>query len=451
MKDPFLDIVNIPLVLIGETGLIQDANKAFCDLLFIARDAISGRSFNKIDCLKPIEKSINSAIMSGKPAVQRLGIDERSFEVSMFPFRKDDKYFITLCLYEITPFLEIEEQLRRRNRELMIINTLSGAFISSENTDEIFNELLEKVLLITDFTTGWIMLNGDKGFKLINHQGMSKLLIKEISEGKISEFCNNIAASNDPLYIFEEDELRKLPVINKEGLAILAAVPVKTGNKLKGIVFLASRGHRTFDFNLASILSLISGQLTLIVDKVELFEEARRLAITDSLTELFNSRYFYEALDKEIARAQRYNLVFSLAILDIDDFKTLNDTYGHQAGDEILRALARILKRESREPDIVARYGGEEFVIIFPNTPKEDALAVAKRILNGIERHTFLEDQGLNVRVTISAGIASYPGDSTIGKDLLYYSDMAMYMAKHSGKNQVVCYNKSYEKNIQET
>jgi diguanylate cyclase (GGDEF)-like protein len=353
---------------------------------------------------------------------------------------------------DITPFLILEKDLTKRNRELMIINTLSGAFISSENIEEVFNDLLEKILLITDFAAGYIVIKTDRGYELKSHLGLSLPdFQKELSEGKLIDFFFSIEPMTDPIYIFEEEEIKNIPILNKEGISFVVAVPIRISNIFKGITFLASRTARTLDFDLASVLSLMSSQLSLIVEKIELFEKTRRLAVTDPLTGLFNSRYFYQELEKEIARSHRYKNTFSLAILDIDDFKAINDTYGHQTGDEILIAIASTLRVESRGTDIVARYGGEEFVIIFPNTSKKEAVAVSERILHLINSRTIRTRGGNDVRVTISGGIASLPEDASSSKDLLYAADMAMYEAKGSGKKQIVCYNKHHEKDIRET
>lgn len=445
---PYLDFVNSPFMLIAENDKIQEVNQAFCDLISLRKEDLEGQLFHNVNVLTPLKKNIRSAFISKKKKILRYNINDNHFEASIFPFSDGNTHYLTIFLYEITPFLEIEKQLLKRNKELMIINTLSGAFISSENIEEVFNELLEKILMITDFTTGWIMFNDHELFTIRSHHGISNLFLKEVKDGKLSELCRTIQAMSDPLCIFEEAEINDLPVIKKEGIVILAAIPVKIATKLRGILFLASRAGREFDFNLASILSLIGSQLTLIVEKIELFDETRRLSITDSLTDLFNSRHFYQALDREIARAKRYKQIFSLAIFDIDDFKALNDSFGHQAGDEVLRNIALILQGKSRDTDIVARYGGEEFVIILPNTPKNEAFAVAERILKGVYSYPFLPNNNNGINVTISGGISSFPMDGTDAKDLLYCADMAMYKAKSSGKKQVVCYNVTYEKGI---
>ncbi len=443
------ELINIPLIVISANGVIHDINAPFCEIVSQKREVLAGRNYNDITFLKPVARAITNSVISKKEDVQRFNIGEKYFEVSFHPFSTERGDYTSVFFYDITPFLEIEKELLKRNRELMIINTLSGAFISSENIESVFNDLLEKVMMITDFTTGWIMFNTDGAYVIRSSHGISKLFHKRIEEGDLSDFCRNIETVDDPLYIYEEDDVKEIPLFRKEGIVILAAVPIKIGKRLKGIMFLASRVSRTFDFNLASILSLIGSQLTLIIEKIELFEETKRLSITDSLTGLFNSRHFYESLEKEIARAARYKQVFSLAIFDIDDFKVLNDTYGHQVGDEVLRKIAAIMRGESRETDVIARYGGEEFVIIFPNTPKKDALAVSERILKGVKELTFSPEINGGIKTTISGGISSYPDDGKTIKDLLYTADMAMYRAKSTGKKQVVCYNIAYETDIQ--
>ena len=165
----------------------------------------------------------------------------------------------------------------------------------------------------------------------------------------------------------------------------------------------------------------------------------RELSITDSLTGLFNRRYFEERFYEELHRSERHNLTFSLTMLDIDDFKLFNDTEGHLAGDEILKSISCIAKDNLRIIDVIARFGGEEFAIIMPQTEKPEALQVAERIRNSIKEQIpkLWNDFPMDA-VTVSIGIATYPSDGKDRKDIIRSADKALYRAKMEGKDRTV-------------
>jgi len=168
-------------------------------------------------------------------------------------------------------------------------------------------------------------------------------------------------------------------------------------------------------------------------------EEAERLAITDPLTSLFNRRFLEEKLSNELIRAKAYNNYLSIVMADIDHFKRINDTYGHKVGDEVLKALALILKANTRGNDTVARYGGEEFVIILSNVSKYDAYRIAERIRLEVEDTSF-EEIGVPEKITVSFGISCFPEDGEDAIDLLKKADQALYQAKSQGRNRVVVF-----------
>lgn len=167
------------------------------------------------------------------------------------------------------------------------------------------------------------------------------------------------------------------------------------------------------------------------------FEYQYKLATIDGLTELYNHRYFQDTLRKQIDIARRYNQAFSLIIIDIDFFKKFNDTYGHQAGDAVLRQVAKILKNNSRATDYVCRYGGEEMTIILPNTSAEDALFNANRICKAIAETPFHLTPVDKVNVTISLGVSTFPDNAQTPQDLIEWADKGLYYAKEHGRNQV--------------
>lgn len=169
-------------------------------------------------------------------------------------------------------------------------------------------------------------------------------------------------------------------------------------------------------------------------------EEAEELASRDSLTNLYNHRTFYTLLKDEIVRAQRFSRPVSLLMLDIDHFKRVNDTHGHQAGDTIIKGLSDLLQQQARAIDRVCRYGGEEFTVILPETEATVALQVAERIRAGAERQSFDIGGGKTTGITISIGVATYPQHANALNELVKATDVALYAAKEGGRNQVIRY-----------
>ena len=159
----------------------------------------------------------------------------------------------------------------------------------------------------------------------------------------------------------------------------------------------------------------------------------------DSLTALFNRPYFDQIFEQNLSLARRYNTDLSVLFLDVDDFKDVNDTHGHQVGDTTLQNIARIIQQEKRDSDVAARYGGEEFVLLMPHTENIHAFVLAERIRIRIEEQE-LNANGTPYRVTISGGLASFPSNARNAQELLKKADSALYLAKGAGKNNISFY-----------
>lgn len=167
------------------------------------------------------------------------------------------------------------------------------------------------------------------------------------------------------------------------------------------------------------------------------FDQQYLLATTDGLTELYNHRYFQEQMKMQVEQSKRYNAPFSLIIIDIDFFKKFNDTFGHQAGDAVLRQVAQLLKSNIRATDIACRYGGEEMSIILPNTPKNVSVSTAEKICKRVASKKFKLNNHQESSVTISLGVATYPDDGETPSDLIEAADKRLYQSKNNGRNQV--------------
>jgi diguanylate cyclase (GGDEF)-like protein len=173
-------------------------------------------------------------------------------------------------------------------------------------------------------------------------------------------------------------------------------------------------------------------------ERVQMLDELKKLSITDGLTQLYNSRYFYSQLKGEIERCNRYGHKLSLLLLDIDKFKEYNDNYGHLEGDKILVRLGRIIKSCLRKMDTAYRYGGEEFTIILPGTHGEEARTVAERLRSAVAVEDFTDGRNADLRITISIGVTQYRLEEKI-TSFVQRADQAMYRSKQAGRDRVSC------------
>ncbi len=215
-------------------------------------------------------------------------------------------------------------------------------------------------------------------------------------------------------------------------------IPLLMGDKLIGVLNL--NGNSTGFFNTPDLTYMMLGSehITSALSNSLQYRWIQEMAITDPLTGLFNRRYFFERLNMEWARSQRYKTKMSVMMSDIDFFKKVNDTYGHICGDMILTKTAQMMGKHLRKIDVIARYGGEEFILLLPETPKKDAAMVADRMRRDMES-TVYEWEGQKFSVTISFGVEDTSGDGVATvDDIIRLVDEKLYKAKESGRNRVI-------------
>jgi len=219
----------------------------------------------------------------------------------------------------------------------------------------------------------------------------------------------------------------------------LLLVPLMQGDEMIGFLSVREPHDRRIpSVEKVQTLEVFATQAVTALQSARQYEEIKRLTFIDALTPAYNHRFFQEALSKEVSRHSRTGHELALAMLDIDNFKKINDTFGHPIGDEILKGLVEELMTHARETDVVARYGGEEFAIIFPDATAAAAQDAANRLRGLIENRVFaLPQLGQTLHVTVSIGIAVYPLDGTTPADLITRADAALYVAKKNGKNRV--------------
>ncbi|MCW2706548.1 MAG: diguanylate cyclase with sensor [Frankiales bacterium] len=306
---------------------------------------------------------------------------------------------------------------------------LGDTLSSTHDLDRILHVALESAVASTQATSGMVLLLTPSRDELVvaAAKGLEDIPIDlrvKVGDG----VTGRVARSGDAFKGFVEGGSLGEP----QGASVIA-VPLKSSGTVIGVLDLF--GVNDFDDNDLAIIRTFATQTTVAVDNVLLHEEAQRLSITDGLTGLWNYRYFTMTIAKEIERAARFSRPLALLMLDLDHFKGVNDSFGHQRGDAVLIELAARLRSEVRDVDIVARYGGEEIVIVLPETDADGAAQLAERICVMVRRKPFGEPGVPPVRITVSVGGAVFPRHGLAASTLLARADQALYEAKHAGRD----------------
>jgi diguanylate cyclase (GGDEF)-like protein len=235
-------------------------------------------------------------------------------------------------------------------------------------------------------------------------------------------------------------QLQQMPLLYEGeelgGLHTFLAAPMRHQQKRIGALVLGSAQEEAFSSHQARVISILCNQAAVSLENSAIIHKMEELAITDGLTGLYNHRYFQDAFQQELERAERQNQKLTLLIMDIDHFKGFNDSFGHPAGDFILKSLAVLLKKNARKIDVLARYGGEEFAALLPAIDKKNARRTAERWRKNVQRTTF-KSSGQSFAITLSIGFATYDEDGKSKMELIQKADRGLYDAKENGRNQV--------------
>jgi diguanylate cyclase (GGDEF)-like protein len=214
-------------------------------------------------------------------------------------------------------------------------------------------------------------------------------------------------------------------------------VPLTSKGKVLGVIELLNKQGGAFDDRDLTVVSILADYAAIAIENARLYQRAEELAVTDDVTGIHNSRYFHQLLERELERARRYARPLSVLFIDLDQFKAVNDTHGHQRGSRVLREVAQLLKASIRSVDLIARYGGDEFIVVLPDTDAATAAALGERLRATVARTEFLAPEGLRLRLTASFGVAAHPDDAQTKEELVRSADQAMYQAKARGGNAV--------------
>lgn len=324
------------------------------------------------------------------------------------------------------------------------ILNVAQVVVSSLDLDEVLQNILHSAMAVMDMPAGTVALYDDETslLELHAHAGLSDTFVMRnrwrVKPGGLTYEI----LDRGELFVINDTEAAdffKNPVAIEEGIRSLIAVPLVIHKRTIGVLYLDDFKPREFFDEKLELLSILSSFATMSIDHARLHEKTQQLACTDGLTGLYNHRQFKKIFVDEVIRANRYNKTLSIILLDVDDFKKFNDTYGHPNGDIVLQEMAKLLNELLRDCDTLYRYGGEEFVAILPETPLSEAIKVAQRIRIFVEAESpgFLTGITKTHGITVSIGVAALPENGHDAGSLLKSVDDLMYQAKRDGKNKV--------------
>ncbi|MBI3575124.1 MAG: diguanylate cyclase, partial [Gammaproteobacteria bacterium] len=246
-----------------------------------------------------------------------------------------------------------------------------------------------------------------------------------------------------------ETKYKLSKLAHEEGIKSFICLPLTSHANRLGVIYFYRADRDMFTPDEIELLTTCAHLAAEAIENARLYGQTKEQARTDALTGLYNRREFELRLAEEHRRAARYAKPYALMMLDIDHFKQINDTYGHPAGDAVLKTLADILRKQLRDVDVAARYGGEEFVVVFPEIGGGAAKPVAERVRRAVAATPFRLPDGREIGVTVSIGVSCYPNCAGTPQEVVDRADQALYVAKEAGRNRVVLYRELLKAQIE--
>jgi diguanylate cyclase (GGDEF)-like protein len=372
-----------------------------------------------------VSRSLQDQIANFLGAAQRLGKGDLATRVPVTgrdEFAALGEEFNSMAGQLETRLEELRQQRRRLQRSLQ---RLGDSFAANLDRDAILGIVLRTA----------VDGSGARAGRATARSRPGEPLVESARVGPSGEFDEAMDAAEEEALRVGESGVRRVGEVS--ALAhVLRGSDGSTG--VLGVISVA-RGDGDFEDGERELVAYLARQAGVSVENVGLHELVQRQAVTDELTGLFNHRRFVEALESEAERARRFNQPVGLVMVDLDDFKAVNDSYGHQQGDEVLRQVAGLMRSYSREIDAPARYGGEELAVVLPQTDLSGAGRLAERLREGIEQLEIPRvSGGGSMRVTASLGVAALPESAGDVERLIAAADAALYEAKRGGKNKTV-------------
>lgn len=344
----------------------------------------------------------------------------------------------------VTALVAIQEQiagLQAHIKELQVLHELDQILFTTVSRQDIADRMLQIIQPALRFEHATLHLfNEMSEANLAAAWGESFDLILDMEFEKGPGMKGWISSGHKPILIEDtHSDERTVNLISKmPHVGSLILTSITSGSKVQGLLTLAHSVPNTFSKEEFHTAQVIAAHLSLLLERARLLNQLELLAITDGLTGLYNYRYFQNRLQDEIRRAKRYKTSFAVLLIDLDNFKRVNDRFGHMEGDHVLIRLAELIRQTLRETEIIARYGGDEFVVLMTGTPFQAAKVAAERVRHIIEEKEIPGIDSENVhKMTVSIGIAGFPESSEDPAMIVEMADQALEKAKNSGRNRV--------------
>jgi len=341
-----------------------------------------------------------------------------------------------------------QTEFDRIKRQITIFTEIGKTLTSSLTVNEVLQKILYKVAeLFNPENWSLLLVDEDRGelyFEIVvgefKHTEKLKDIRLKIGEG----VAGWVAKTGMPLSVPSVDKeprfTRKVDEATSFSTESIVCIPLKIRDKVLGVIELVNKKdislRHPYDFE---ILTTVADYAAIALENARNYEQVRKLTITDDTTGLYNARYLHEVLQMEIDRARQSGTNCSVIFFDLDNFKQVNDTHGHLVGSRLLGEVGRLVADSLRADHFGARYGGDEFVIIMRNTAKDEALAFCAALREQLNAHRFFTGEALDIRITASFGIATFPVDADTKCKVLHIADERMYKVKDSRKNDIAC------------
>src|SRR5437763_6137574 len=332
---------------------------------------------------------------------------------------------------------------KRQLEEVAIFNDVAKALTSSLNLDSILQTIMEKMAeFFRPDTWSLLMVDEQKdelyfAIAIGDAAETLKTVRMRMGEGIAGWVARNGESLivpdvyNDPRFAKRVDEMTKWKTRS------IICVPLQSKHRVLGVIQLINCAMESFGEQEMFFLHALCDYAAIAIDNARAVEKIQELTITDDCTGLYNARHLYKTLEAEVYRSQRFGYEFSVCFLDLDHFKQVNDVHGHLIGSKLLGDIGYRIKATLRLIDYAFRYGGDEFVVLLPQTGKEQAVVVAKRLRDIIRSSPFPMDNNLMLDVKASMGVASYPEDAKSAHEIIRQADEMMYMVKNSTRDNI--------------